>query len=78
MGSINWGSFVFGIVLVGMAFVCFFSSRIQQWGLDNTSQGVVWGKAVGEKRAPYVVKYVSSIGFLIFAGFVFYDAIYGH
>jgi peptidoglycan/LPS O-acetylase OafA/YrhL len=78
MGSINWVSFAFGIALVCMGFLCFFNSKVQQWGMKYTTQGVVWGKIVGEKRAPYVVKYVSFIGFLVFAGFVFYDAIYGH
>jgi hypothetical protein len=77
MGSINWVSFVIGVVLVCMGGFCFFSSTVQKWGMENTSQGVVWGKLVEEKSAPNVVKYVSSIGFLVFAGFVFYDAIFG-
>jgi hypothetical protein len=78
MGSINWVSFAFGMASVCLAFLCFFSSSGQRWGMKYTSQGVVWKSIMGEKRAPYVVKYISSVGFLIFAGFIFYDAIYGH
>jgi hypothetical protein len=78
MGSINWVSFAFGMASVCLALLCFFSSSVQRWGMKYTSQGVVWGSITGEKRAPYVVKYISSAGFLIFAGFIFYDAIYGH
>jgi hypothetical protein len=78
MGSIDWVSFAIGVVMVGLGILCFFSTKLQRWGMEYTSQGVVWGKIVGAKRAPYVVKYVSSIGFLVFAGFIFYDAFFGH
>jgi hypothetical protein len=78
MGSINWVSFAIGVVMVGLGFLCFFSSKLQQWGMEYTSQGLVWGKIVGAKRAPYVVKYVSSVGFFVYAGFIFYDAFFGH
>jgi hypothetical protein len=78
MGSINWVSFAIGGVMVGLGFLCFFSSKLQQWGMEYTSQGLVWGKIVGAKRAPYVVKYVSSVGFFVYAGSIFYDAFFGH
>jgi hypothetical protein len=77
MGSIDWVSFAIGVVMVGLGFLCFFSTRLQQWGMEYTSQGVVWGKIVGAKRAPYIVKYVSSAGFLLYAGFIFYGAFFG-
>lgn len=77
MNSSNWYMFAFGVACVVAGLFCFFSRRLQDWGMQFTTQGVLWGKLVGVKRAPYVVKYFSSAGFFIYAAFIFYDAIYG-
>ena len=77
-GSVSWGTFAFGVVMVAAGITCFFSTALQRWAMDNTGQGLTWAKLVGEKRAPYVVKYLSSVGFFVYAGFIFYDALYGH
>ena len=77
MRDINWVEFSLGVVIVAFGLFCFFSQKMQKWGMEHTSQGVAWGKLVGDKRAPFVVKYVSSVALFIYAGFVFYSAIYG-
>jgi hypothetical protein len=75
MVGTNWGGVFFGALFVAMGLALFFSRRFAEWSFKFDYLGYLWTKALGEKGALFLAKYVFSVLSLILGGLVLLGSI---
>lgn len=78
MDQIDWVALGFGILFVILGIALFASKRLAALVLQYDGKGVAWREALGEKKAGWAMKYVSSLGGIGFGAWIIYHAIYGY